>query len=528
MTHGTRWEGGKLQNFEGRRGGVRIALVFCLVLAAVAAPISIPPAHGDPPAGTVWAWGGNYNGELGDGTTTDRHTPVQVSGITGATAVAAGWGSAYALNGDGTVSAWGYNTSGQLGDGTTFERHTPVQVLGLGGVTAIAAGDTSAYALKGDGTVWAWGQNAAGALGDGTTTDRHTPVQVSTLSGVTAVAAGWGSAYALKTDGTVWAWGFNYYGELGDGTTVDQHAPVQVSGLSGVTSITASAGTSAYALKGDGTVWAWGSNNYGALGDGTTVDQHAPVQVSGLSGATAIGAGSSSGYALRSDGTVWAWGNNGSGELGDGTTTVRLTPVQVSGLSGATSIAASAHAGFASKADGTAWAWGAGPIGDGATTARLTPVKVFGLSGVTALAGGDWSSAYAVASSGPPVGDQVFFSVIRGLSYSNSQTLTSGDIAIGRDGNGIKYVSGAGTFPSSVSGNAQVGINVSRFWILPFYTGTVRLTDAAAGIAIVHPLLFSKVDSVADDGATNIQGWVDLSHYPWKPYTLIWTVRDLA
>jgi alpha-tubulin suppressor-like RCC1 family protein len=295
--------------------------------------------------GTVWAWGRNDFGQLGDGTITESHTPKQVSGLLGIVAIQAANYSTVALKGDGTVWAWGDNSYGQLGDDTTTARNTPVQVKGpggvgfLSGVAAIAAGGYHSGALKGDGTVWAWGNNSFGELGDGTTTQRKTPVQVKgpggsgVLSGVVAIGADWHSV-AVKGDGTVWAWGYNNKGQLGDNTTTNRLTPVQVMGsggsgfLSGVTAITAG-GYHSIAMKGDGTAWAWGSNENGQLGDTTTTQRNTPVQVSGLSGVTAIAAGSYHSLALKGDGTVRAWGSNSSGELGDGTTTNRSAPVVV-------------------------------------------------------------------------------------------------------------------------------------------------------------------------------------------------------
>jgi alpha-tubulin suppressor-like RCC1 family protein len=364
--------------------------------------------------GTVWAWGYNTYGQLGDGTNTQRTTPVQAHGpgnigyLSGVTAIAASGYHTVALKNDSSVWDWGNNGAGQLGDGTVTNRNTPVQVSGLSGVTAIASGDFHTVALKSDGTAWDWGNNGNGQLGDGTNTQRTTPVQVhgpgdvGFLSGVTAIAGGGSHTVALKSDGTVWDWGLNLYGQLGDGTTTGRYTPVQVFGLSGFTAIAGGLYHTA-ALKCDGTVWAWGRNAYGALGDGTTTDRYAAVQVLGsgsigyLTGVTAIAAGANHTVALKSDGTVWDWGSNGYGQLGNGTTTTTSTPVQVSGLTGVTAIAAGWGHTVALKSDGTVWAWGrnaSGQLGDGTITQRTTPVQVHGpadvgfLSGVTAIASG--------------------------------------------------------------------------------------------------------------------------------------------
>jgi alpha-tubulin suppressor-like RCC1 family protein len=337
--------------------------------------------------GRVWAWGLNNTGQLGDGSTTNRTVPVQVSGLAGAVTIAGDSSFYYvhnlALKSDGTVWAWGSNTSGQLGDGSTTGRLTPVQVSELMGAAAIAGGFSHSLALKSDGTVWAWGDNNYGQLGDGSATQRKTPVQVSGLTGVVAVAGGDIHSLALKSDGTVWAWGANYSGTLGDGTTTNRTTPVEVSGLTGVVAI---AGYYAHslALKSDGTVWAWGLNEDGQLGDGSTTDRWTPVQVNGLVGVAAIAVGFGHSLAVKRDGTVWAWGRNSNGQLGDGTTTDRWTPAQVSDLTGITAVAGGYYHSLALKSDGSVWAWGRnawGGLGDGTTTNRLTPVRVSGFAG---------------------------------------------------------------------------------------------------------------------------------------------------
>ena len=178
--------------------------------------------------GTVWAWGNNSNGQLGDGTTTQSSSPLQVSGLSGVSAIAAGTSDTVALKTDGTVWAWGSNSNGQLGNGTTTQKTTPGEVIELTGVTAIAAGASHTVALKTVGSVWAWGSNSNGQLGDGKTSQKTTPVEVTGLSGITAIAAGTSHTVALKNDGKVWAWGNNSNGQLGDGTTTQSASPVQV------------------------------------------------------------------------------------------------------------------------------------------------------------------------------------------------------------------------------------------------------------------------------------------------------------
>ena len=225
------------------------------------------------------------SGQLGDGTILSRFTPAQVKDptdstgyLTGVTVIATGDEWSVALKSDGTVWAWGDNFYGQLGDGTTEQRHSPVQVSDLDGVAAIVAGGAHSLALKSGGTVWAWGDNWNGALGDGTTDERRSPVQVSNLTAVTTIAAGGYHSLALKSDGTVWAWGSNWKGQLGDKTTTNRLMPVQVTALADSISISGGYFHS-LALRSDGTVWAWGWNRKGQLGDGTTIDRDAPVQV---------------------------------------------------------------------------------------------------------------------------------------------------------------------------------------------------------------------------------------------------------
>jgi alpha-tubulin suppressor-like RCC1 family protein len=331
---------------------------------------------------TVWAWGANYSGQLGDGTNTNRHTPVQVINLNNVVAVATRDSHTLALRDWGTIWAWGRNDFGQLGYGTTINRNTPVKV-NIGRVVAIATGGDHSLALKEDGTVWTWGNNYFGQLGDGTYGGHENtmkpPLQVSNLNNVVAIAAGMGHSIALKADGTVWTWGANSSGQLGDGATYNiSPTPVQVSNLTNVIAIAAGEYHS-LALKADGTVWTWGSNDFGQLGDGTTINRNTPVQVNSLNNAVNIAAGWSYSVALKEDGTVWAWGRNDYGQLGDGTNEDNYIPVQVSNLNNVVAVAAGMWHSIALKEDGSIWTWGrndSGQLGDGSSINRNTPVRV--------------------------------------------------------------------------------------------------------------------------------------------------------
>jgi uncharacterized repeat protein (TIGR02543 family) len=315
--------------------------------------------------GSLWATGYNYYGQLGDGTTTARSTPVQV--MSGIAAVSAGASHTMILKIDGSLWATGYNSSGQLGDGTTTNRSTPVQIMT--GVAAVSAGNYHTMILKTDGSLWATGYNE-GALGDGTTTNRSTPVQV--MTGVAAISAGAGHTMILKTDGSLWATGYNYYGQLGDGTTTSRSTPAQV--MTGVSAVSTRA-VHTMILKTDGSLWATGNNFLGALGDGTSTDRSTPVQV--MTEVVAISAGYSYTMILKTDGSLWATGNNFYGSLGDGTTTSRSTPVQV--MTGVAAVSTGSSYTMILKTDGSLWATGQngeGQLGNGTTTNRSTPEQI--------------------------------------------------------------------------------------------------------------------------------------------------------
>lgn len=344
--------------------------------------------------GTVYDWGDNSFAQLGNGTlppaTSSSSAPVQVVGLSGAVAVASGWKFALALKSDGTVWGWGNNAYGELGTGIDGieANYTPVAVQAhINGVTAIAVAEDHSLSLKADGTVWGYGHNQNDTLGDTSTGLVANPTQIG-ITGVTAISASGYFSLALKGDGSVWAWGDDSWGELGNGTITNTPTPnpVQVS-ISGVMAIAAGQDY-ALALKTDGTLWAWGSNQEGQLGNSSKPDGSlVPVQVmtdtgAALNGVTALAAGQLTGYARTSDGALWAWGLNSYGQVGVGTSgggsvLSYLTATKVAGLTGVTDVAGGRYHALAVTGDGSLWAWGHnqdGELGNGTNTDSSLPV----------------------------------------------------------------------------------------------------------------------------------------------------------
>ncbi len=296
--------------------------------------------------GTVWTWGYNMYGSLGDGSPTGspdwfRSIPAAVPELTGVIAVSVAVERTMALKSDGSVVAWGGGID-----------TTPVALRGLANVIQVSGGGGCSYglALKSDGTVVTLLPTSLGGF---------VPEPVQGLTGVVQVSAGCLFSLALKADGTVVAWGSYAGGVLADGTVVGSDSPIPVVGLSGVAKVVATPyAEHALALKSDGTVWSWGGNGSGQLGNGTLVARWTPQAVQGLTDVVSVAAGNAHSAAVKSDGTVMAWGANGLGQLGDGTRQLRTLPVPLLGINDVATIAVGNFHTIATKADGTVWGWG--------------------------------------------------------------------------------------------------------------------------------------------------------------------------
>ena len=329
------------------------------------------------PDGSLWSWGFSVSGMLGDGSTDTRVVPRKIMDDVAQVAASS---HAMVIRTDGTLWAWGNNWSGQLGDGTTQERHTPVRVFD--DVVQVSVGAWFTTAIRSDGSLWAWGDNEFGQLGTGTVMDRHTPVRI--MENVAQVSAGAAHTMALRTDGSLYAWGMNNAGQLGVQTDTGMwdanSTPIRV--MENVVHVSAGR-QHTMAIRTDGSLYSWGNNWTGQLGDGTTTRRHTPARImSNVAYVSAAGGGDFT-VAIATNGNVYAWGGNERGQVGDGTTADwnappdRLTPVRI--MSDVISVSAGGHHTLAKRSDGSVWGWGenaVGQLGDGTRTNRNSPILI--------------------------------------------------------------------------------------------------------------------------------------------------------
>jgi alpha-tubulin suppressor-like RCC1 family protein len=285
--------------------------------------------------GTLWAWGYNAQGRLGNNNTLDQCRPaLVVGGFTDWCQAAAGSPHSLAVRTNGTLWAWGWGYSGALGNNTSTSSRSPVSVVGdFTDWCQVSAGYRSGVALRTNGTLWAWGRNASGSIGDGTTVSKSSPVSV--IGGFTdwcRVSSGRDITLATRTNGTLWAWGRGSEGQLGDGATTGKSSPVSVVGGFTDWCQASAAHYHSLGLRTNGTLWAWGRGTEGRLGTGTTTNTSSPVSViGGFTDWCQVSAGCRHSVAVRQNGSAWSWGYNGQGRLGDGTFIDKSSPVSVVG-----------------------------------------------------------------------------------------------------------------------------------------------------------------------------------------------------
>lgn len=294
------------------------------------------------------------------------------------TKISAGFDYTLGIKADGTLWAWGHDNYGQLGVSPIYDRNVPVQVGTATNWQSIAAGTNHSLAIKTDGTLWAWGNNSNFQLGTlPLSAIVYTPTQVGTLTTWQSVAAGLEHSLAIKTDGSLWAWGRNNYNQLGDNTLISKQTPTHIGlGYSDFTKISAG-NYHSIAIRANHTLYAWGDNFYGQLGDGTGVNKTVPTLIGSFSDWDTVDAGGDHNIGRKTGGTIWGWGYNNSGQVGDGTFIDKLSPVQLGTATYTIISAGNAHS-MAGNASGL-WSWGDntyGQLGDGTTVNKTSPTQI--------------------------------------------------------------------------------------------------------------------------------------------------------
>jgi alpha-tubulin suppressor-like RCC1 family protein len=350
--------------------------------------------------GALWTCGYNRNGAIGNGTNTSYSSPIQIGSLTNWKQISGGKYFTAAIKTDGTLWAWGNNQYGQLGNGTTVYYSSPIQIGSLTNWRQVSCGLDHIAAVKTDGTLWTCGYNVWGQLGNGTNTNSYSsPIQVGSLTNWKQVAANFEMCCAIKTDGTLWSWGYNDLGQLGNntngagGSTNSYSSPVQVGSLTNWQQVAIGIGW-AIAIKTDGTMWSWGSNSSGQLGIGGNNMYSSPVQVGSLTNWKQVACHQSGFAAVKTDGTLWTCGYNNYGQLGNGTSSTSSTnysPIQVGTLTNWKQVACGGWNTFAIKTNGTLWACGynlLGELGNGTRTSYSSPIQIGSLTNWKSVACG--------------------------------------------------------------------------------------------------------------------------------------------
>ena len=348
----------------------------------------------------AWSWGVNNCGQLGDGTVIQKSSPVSViGGFTDWCQVSAGARHSLGLRSNGTLWSWGCNNIGQLGDNTTVNKSSPVSVVGgFNDWCQVSAGCDHSLGVRTNGTAWAWGCNLSGRLGDCTSTSRSSPVSV--VGGFIdwcQVAAGGTHSIGLRTNGTVWAWGANTFGSLGSCNTTSRSSPVSVVGGFTNWCNIAAGGAHSLGVRANGSLWSWGFNNCGQLGDGTVIQKSSPVSViGGFTDWCQVSSNYGHAVAVRTNGTVWAWGRGSYGQLGNNAASARLSPVSVvGGFTDWCRVTAGRQHSAGLRTNGTIWTWGyntVGQLGDCTATSKSSPVSVVGSLSWCLVSAGDFQT----------------------------------------------------------------------------------------------------------------------------------------
>ena len=327
--------------------------------------------------GTLWGWGDNTFGQLGDGTTISKNTPIQIGSSNNWQTVSAGGYHSIAITNDGNLWGWGENNYGQLGDSSNVNKSFPTNISSCSCWKNVSAGTEHTIAIKLDGTLWAWGSNFFGGLGDGTNKGKTLPIQVGIDADWRMVKAANDFTLALKNDGSLWSWGWNSNGQLGDGTKINKNVPTAIGVGKQWVTINAGMGHSV-GIRSDSSLWAWGGNHYGQIGDGTFADEYFPVSVLGIGSCKGISAGFNFTAAIQTDGTLWSWGNNTAGQLGNGTINNQNVATQVGIEHDWAIINSGQYHTTAQKTDGSVWSWGSnssGELGIGTNVVSKIPIS---------------------------------------------------------------------------------------------------------------------------------------------------------